>query len=134
MKGDDMYDKNEINSQQTFVNLTEIVEHEFCDLIDEDDFFSLMDKFNIDVLDFQKKKRLMNQNNIKRFNKFIYKCKIKLGIDIYASLIYIEKRYVQFSKLIDILDNNNKQILIREMAEKYNIKIQKNNMGDFLIY
>jgi len=130
-----MSEKSTVSSnQQSFINLSEMVEHEFCDQIDEEDFFELVDTFNIDFSDFLKKKTCINMENVKRFNQFILKCKTKLGINIYESLIFIEKNFVSFSKLINLLTDENKQILTREMADKYRIKIKRSALSEFLIY
>lgn len=121
------------NNQSTYYSLNENVEHDFCDQIDETDFFEIMNNFKINLSDFLKNKNQINVENIKNFNKFILKCKLKLGINISDSLIYIEKKYVSFSKLINLLNEENKQILKKEMAEKYKIKIEKNNLKKFMV-
>lgn len=123
--------KSEFSNQQTFLNLTTIVENEFCDAIDEEDFFGLFNacKINVNLLD--KKRQPKTIENFKRFNKFLLKCKNKMNIPISDSLIHLERKYIPFSKLILALDETNKEILKKEMSEKYFIKIQRNNLDDF---
>jgi hypothetical protein len=130
-----MSERSSVSStQQSFINLSECVENEFCEKIDEEDFFELIDIFGIDLSDFLKKKTSLNQENLKKFNQFIFRCKSKLGIDITSSLIFIEKQYTTFNKLFDLLTEDNKEILRREMSEKYHIKIQKNSLKQFLVF
>ncbi len=126
-----MSEKTEFNNQQTFLNLTHIVENEFGDAIDEEDFYSLLNacKININLLD--KKKTPKTIENFKRFNRFILKNKNKFGINVSDSLIYLEKKYLPFSKLLLALDDTNKEILKKEMADKHCIKIQRNNLDEF---
>lgn len=128
-----MFYRSPTKSNQAFCNLNDNVEHDFCDQIDEEDFFTILNSFKIDLTDFMKNKNQMNIENIKNFNKFILKCKLKLGINICESLIFIEKKYISFSKLINLLNDENKETLKKEMAEKYKIKICKTSLKNFIL-
>lgn len=127
-----MIDKsNENNNQQTFMNLTEIVENEFCDEIVKNEFFEMIDYYKIDLESLYRKRVENNRQMIKKFNMFLLRYKNVFGLDIKDSLIFIEERYMSFSKMILVLDDTNMNILKKEMAEFGHIKLPKNNLKKF---
>lgn len=127
-----MIDKsNENNNQQTFMNLTEIVENEFCDEIVKNEFFEMIDYYKIDLESLYRKRVENNRQMIKKFNMFLLRYKNVFGLDIKDSLIFIEERYMSFSKMILVLDDTNMNILKKEMAEYGHIKLPKNNLKKF---
>lgn len=127
-----MVDKsNDNNNQQTFINLTEIVENEFCDEIVKNEFFEMIDYYKIDLESLYRKRVENNRQMIKKFNMFLLRYKNVFGLDIKDSLIFIEERYMTFSKMILVLDATNMNILKKEMAEYGHIKLPKNNLKKF---
>jgi hypothetical protein len=123
---------NESHMMQAFIALNETVEYDFCDKIDEDDFFSLLDAYDIDLSELINKKSDVSPVLLQNFNQFLFKCKRKLGIQFADMLIYLEKRYTTFSKLVEFLDAGNKHVLIRELTDKYGMSKVKDKLTEFL--
>jgi len=123
-----------INFNQTFINLRNGVESTYSFMIDEEEFFKIVKSYGLNFATFFKKRTNISEENVRKFNELLYVCKTKHGINMYNSLIFVEKNYVTFKKLLELLSRDNKEILVREMAEKYNIKLKKNSLKKYLVF
>jgi len=124
----------QINSEQTFINLKEGVEINYSDKIDEKDFFKIVKEFGINLPSFFKKRTNISEENVRKFNELLYICKTKYGLNIHTTLMFVEKNFVDFKKLLELLSQQNREILVREMAIKYKIKLRKNSLKKYLVF
>lgn len=123
---------NNINT--TFVSLGEIVEKKSFDTIDKHRFFKMAEDFNLSLEALFKNRSSITEDNLNKFNKTIIRCKQVFGIDVFKSVIFLEEKYIPFKKIIELLNKENRQTLVNEMAERYNIKLKKNALKKVLIF
>jgi hypothetical protein len=86
------------------------------------DLFKIMfeNGFDLRMLCNQKK---LDRDLINIFNENLRLANKKIKVDIFEFIIYISENFSSINTIVNMLDENNKQKVKREMSKKFNITI-----------
>ena len=113
---------NKTTSNNIFNNLKLGVEDIYSDKVDEERLLRIIKDFKINLSDFFKNTTDINEDNKRRFNEILSICRNKYGYNMFDVIIVVEREYISFNKIIDILSDENKALLSSEMTEAFKIK------------
>ena len=106
-------------------------EREIHRKISRDIFKKMMSEFKIDLSSIFEDERV-NSKQAQNFNRFLTHLKRTNIMEISECLIFIEEEYTSFKKIKTVLNDENLEIVKREMAKKYRIKLPKNSLENFI--
>jgi hypothetical protein len=107
----------------------------------EDD---LLEQINLEVIEkklfenmvnfgkfFETKKRL-NSVEISGINRLLKECSRLYNIKIFDCIIYIDFKFVDLKKIVNVLDDDNKELLKTEIRDMYDMKVDVPKIFKFL--
>lgn len=105
-------------------------ENEIIDNFNKENFIRDIQRLGVDLENLDK-----NSNDLDKqvFNWILNKLNSDYNYNLYECILYLEKDYIPFKKLFNLLDDSNKQILKEELSKKYNIKIMRTKLSKFFI-
>jgi hypothetical protein len=126
--------KNKIESLSKDEVFNKSKENEIIDNISKEEFLKWMtdngfSKSFLKTIFDEKKIGSVEQSS---FNQLLRRTKKEMNITILDSVLYLEDSLNKFKKIIAYLDNDTKEILKKELAKKYRIKIESNNLYKIL--
>jgi hypothetical protein len=106
-------------------------EQELINEISKNEFFDWM---TLNGYNFNKIKNVLDNKKIStteqyKFNEILRKAKKEVKISLIESIVFLEESFIKFKKIIDVLDNETKFELKKELSEKYHIKMDKSNLS-----
>ncbi len=106
-------------------------EKEIHKKINRDIFKKMMLEFDIDLsLIFEDDR--VNIKHSQNLNRFLTHLKRTNIMEVTECLIFIEEEYAPFKKIKTVLNEENIEIVKREMAKRYRIKLPKNSLENFI--
>ena len=106
-------------------------EREIHKKISKDLFKKMMHQFDIDLTLIFEDNRI-NLKHAAGFNRLLTHIKKAKIMDISECLIFIEEEYASFKRIKTVLNEENLEIVKREMALKHRIKLPKNSLENFI--
>lgn len=106
-------------------------EREIHRKISRDLFKKMMSQFNIDLSLIFEDNRI-NLKHAAGFNRLLTHIKRAKIMDISECLVFIEEEYASFKRIKTVLNDENLEIVKRELAIKHRIKLPKNSLENFL--
>jgi hypothetical protein len=76
---------------------------------------------------FNDKKRLTSTEQ-NRFNLALRRCKNETGVKIFEMIVYLDDYFQKTKKILNIIDEETTLIIKKELAKKYKILIEKNDL------
>lgn len=107
------------------------LEREIHRKIGKDLFKKMMSQFDIDLSLIFEDNRI-NLKHAAGFNRLLTHLKRANLMEISECLIYIEEEYASFKKIRTVLNDENLEIVKRELAVRHRIKLTKNSLENFI--
>lgn len=107
-------------------------ENEVFDKVHRKLFIKELKKKNINLNSlFNRRHTLIEKHE---FNKFIRNMIDNHGISVLNCVLYMEMVYINFRRILILLDEENIYLLRMELAKKNNIEIKRNKLFKYLNY
>lgn len=99
--------------------------------INKDFFYKIMIDFDVDLkLIFEENR--VNLKQAQGFNRMLTHMHNSRILELSECLIFVEQDFAPFKKILSVLNEENMQIVKTEMARKFNIKMKKNALENFI--
>lgn len=115
-----------INFLHTIID--EVTDDNFFKKINRDDFFSLINKAEIDLDKIVTKRKKNDLESFHRFNFILKDLHEKQNIDMTEACLYIMELMLPLKDLISCLNDENRYILRTSLAERNNIPLKKSSL------